>query len=178
MKKYISLLIISLTIFSTPFVVLANGTHDITVEGVLTNIMESQNIADKSEIDCAKIADEQFEDMGEAVMSLMHPNEEEHGLMDKMMGGEGSESLTQAHIVMGQRYIGCSSDQVDGNMMGNYMNMMSSGGMMGIGFKSMMGGFGGSWLFNLFGLVIGIFFILGIAVFLKILLDRKTPPNA
>jgi hypothetical protein len=177
MKKYISLLIILLTIYLiSPLSIFADGGHDITLEGVLTNIMESQNITDDSEIDCDKVVGGQFEDLGEAVMSLMHPNEQEHEFMDQMMGGEGSESLKQAHIVIGQRYLGCDAEEVNSNMMGG-MNMMSSGGMMSGGFNSMMPGFGSFGLFTALGVVLIIFFILGSAVFLKFLFV-KTPTKS
>jgi len=46
--------------------------------------------------------------------------------MDIMMGGEGSQSLAQMHIAMGENWIECSKGSAD------FQGMMSSGGMMGM----------------------------------------------
>jgi len=67
------------------------------------------------------------------------------------MGGEGSETLKQAHINMAQRFY-CNEDVAYANtgMMGNYnTGMMRGSGIRGSG---MMGGYGYSyrsitWLF-------------------------------
>ena len=69
-------------------------------------------------------------------MEQMHPGEQ-HELMDKMMGGEGSESLRQAHIFMARRWY--CGDAVGMGMMGMMMggNVGMGGGVMGSG---MMGG--------------------------------------
>ena len=40
-----------------------------------------------------------------STMSEVHPNERVHSWMDRMMGGEGSESLPSAHRWMGYRYL-------------------------------------------------------------------------
>jgi len=79
---------------------LANGNHDISLEEALKEITNTQNIEEKSEVDCEKINEEQFENLGEASMGLMHPDKEQHELMDQMMGGEGSESLKATHVIM------------------------------------------------------------------------------
>ncbi|MBI2671062.1 hypothetical protein HYX18_03755 [Candidatus Woesearchaeota archaeon] len=78
-----------------------------------------------SGISCSKLTDEQLEEIGDYYMEQMHPGEA-HELMDKMMGGEDSESLKQVHINMAKRLY-CNEEF--GGMMG-MMNMMG-GGMMG-----------------------------------------------
>ena len=51
----------------------------------------------KSKILCSELSEEQLESIGEYYMEQMHPGEL-HEIMDERMGGEGSESLRQAHI--------------------------------------------------------------------------------
>ena len=83
-----------------------------------------------SKIGCDKLIDEQLEAIGDYYMEQMHPGEA-HEMMDKMMGGEGSESLRQAHINMAKKLY-CNEDigemMGSGNMMG--MMNMAGGGMM------------------------------------------------
>lgn len=122
MKKIIYILI--LIVILIPVLTLAHS--NLSLDEIFADIMNSQGISKKSQIECGKVTDEQFEKLGEAVMGLMYPDEREHELMDKIMGGEGSESLKAMHILMGKRYLGCTS-----GMMGGMMPMMMGGGMMG-----------------------------------------------
>lgn len=74
--------------------------------GELAAILSEQGARDRSEIDCGNISDEQFEALGDAFMEDAHPGEQ-HEAMDRMMGGEGSETLRLAHVNMGRAYLGC-----------------------------------------------------------------------
>ncbi len=103
--------------------------HGRPLETILEEIREVQGIGPNERIDPEKVSSEQLEELGEAVMSIMHPDSEQHELMDNMMGGEGSESLSAMHQMMGYQYLGGNS----GGMMGGGM----MGGMMG---RNMMGG--------------------------------------
>ena len=109
------------------------------------NFAETKQLID-SGISCDKLSDEQLEAIGEYYMEQMHPGEA-HELMDKMMGGEDSESLRKMHINMAKTiYCNESGMMGSGEMMG-MMNMMD-GGMMGSG--EMMGNSGsvfGYWSF-------------------------------
>lgn len=135
MKKINFILIIVSIIFIAPLLVSADSS--VSLESVLSEIKTSQNVSETSQIKCEKINDGQFEQLGEAVMAVMHPDEKEHELMDQMMGGGGSQSLKAAHIMMGKRYLGCYSGTT--GMMGSN-NMMGMGDMMGG--NGMMGGYG------------------------------------
>ncbi len=90
------------------------------------NFAEAKQLID-SGVSCNNLNDEQLEAIGDYYMEQMHPGEA-HEMMDKMMGGEGSESLRQMHITMARR-IYCNE---------NVDEMMASGGMMGM--MNMMGG--------------------------------------
>lgn len=91
-----------------------------------------------SGISCDKLTDEQLEAIGDYYMEQMHPGEQ-HEIMDEMMGGEGSNTLKQAHINMARRFY-CNEG------VGRMMDVTGFGGMMG-----MMGPmWGGSWLMMTF----------------------------
>ncbi len=99
---------------------------------------ETKQLVD-SGISCDKLTDEQLEAIGDYYMEQMHPGEA-HEMMDKMMGGEGSESLRQMHVQMAKRLY-CNED-VGGMMGGGMMNMMMSGQNSQ---TSMMQGMMGNW---------------------------------
>lgn len=89
------------------------------------NILQKAQQIIASNKDCAALNDEELETLGEYFMEKAHPGDA-HEAMDRMMGGEGSQSLRTAHINMGRAFY-CGTGMV-GSMMG--MGMMS-GGMMG-----------------------------------------------
>ncbi len=63
------------------------------------NFTQAQAIIEQR-IPYDQLTDDQFEILGDYFMELMVG--ERHDFMDEMMGGEGSESLRQAHINMGR----------------------------------------------------------------------------
>lgn len=130
-----SLLLIAAGIGMTAY---ANERDSATVQGVFEDMRNSQNVSNNSDINCNRVSEAQFEKLGDSYMDVIQPNEDRHKLMDRMMGGEGSDSLRSMHILMGQRYLGC------GNYMGDssYDSMMGSGVINGMmGGSGMMGGF-------------------------------------
>jgi len=179
MRKIIFTLI--LTVIILPSLILAHGDN-LSLEKVLEEIRNSQNVTEVSKIDCQKVSDEQLETLGEAVMSTMHPDEQEHKLMDQMMGGEGSESLKAMHILMGKRYLGCLSSMMDGGMMG--MMPVMGGGMMGNwsnpnnSMMANMMNFGSWGAWGWFGWIFMVLFwvlvILAIIALIKWLIDQLT----
>src|SRR3989338_9381974 len=107
MRK-IPLLLLALLVSAFP--VLVHGEEDFT---------EAESIIEQK-VPCENLSDDQLEKLGDYYMEQMHPGEA-HELMDERMGGEGSESLKQMHISMGQRFY-CGTA-------GNYSGMMGSGMM-------------------------------------------------
>lgn len=102
-------------------------------EDVVNSILAKQGISDVKQVDCSKVSDKDFEELGEAVMERMAGSHELHEQMDVMMGGEGSASLQQMHIAMGQNWLGCQSLQgagmmgmMNANMMPMMMRMMGN----------------------------------------------------
>lgn len=107
-----------------------------SLDEVLAGLLAKYNKATIQELSCNDLKDEEFEQIGDAVMESMHPGEA-HERMDEMMGGEGSEALRLMHIQMGQRYLGCETSTPGGwstGMMGPMMmfgNNMMGGGVSG-----------------------------------------------
>lgn len=168
MKKIIFILFL-IGFATLPFLTPARSASSASLKGALNDILKSQNISQKSQIDCGKATDEQLENLGDAVMGFMHPDERQHELMDQMMGGEGSQSLQTAHILMGRNYLGCSEAGFGGGMMGN--GMMS---MMGWGTMGNFGQFGAwGWFFGLLMIVFWILVIIALILLIKWLIKQN-----
>lgn len=126
--------------------------HSESVEVVLQDILGQQSVSTVQDLDLAKVSDDEWERLGDAVMELQHPGEA-HEVMDRMMGGEGSESLRQMHINMGQAYLGYgtgNSAYRPGGMMG--------GGMMNYGGYNILGTT--TWILAIVFLASGTYFFL------------------
>jgi len=110
-----------------------NEQHQI-IDTVLKNLLDKYQVSKTQDLDCKKITDDEFEQVGDAQMEVMHPGEA-HEAMDQMMGGEGSDSLKSMHIRMGQNYLGCQNNSnYNHDMMGGIGMMGSS--MTGNGFSN------------------------------------------
>ncbi len=135
---------------------------------------EAKKLID-AKIPCSKLTENQLEIIGDYFMEQMHPGQA-HEAMEKMMGGEGSESLRLMHIAMAKRlYCNDFSGSANYGMMGygmmgaglntatsygGMMNMMGSNlgyGMMGSGY-GMMGNYGYGYLgfINFLSLVLAV----------------------
>lgn len=125
----------------------ATEEHSESLDQVLLSILQSQETTAVNDLDCSQVTDEQFESLGEAWMSYMHPDTQVHERMDEMMarlpsrsagsdggqGGEGLQSLQSAHISMGQRYLGCSEGLRERGWNPSMMGMMGGWGGAGMG---------------------------------------------
>lgn len=146
MRRQFLATIAALTLVLLPFGSFAASGHGSDLDSTVGRIMTEQGVTQRSDIDCAKVSNDDFASLGDAFMGLMHPDEQEHELMDNMMGGEGSKQLESAHILMGKRYLDCVSGSTE-SAFGTY-GMMS--GMMGAG-PWMMNGYGGSQDYGMMG---------------------------
>jgi len=129
-------MIIVVFFVSVPY--FSSAESALSVNDILSQIKQSQNVSRNADIKCDKVTDDQFEKLGDAVTNVMQPDENQHKLMDQMMGGEGSASLKAAFITMGQRYLGCGTYGNGTPMMG--FGMMGGGG--GYGYGMMNGNYG------------------------------------
>jgi len=145
MTRWIYVLVVAGAVMAVSFAVLGDVTgdhHDETIESVLEDIRREQGVDENAAIDPDRVGERNLERLGEAVMSVMHPDPRQHELMDEMMGGEGSESLAYMHQRMGYRYLAGLTER------GAWGGMMGGPGMMGgygWGGHGMMGGYGGGW---------------------------------
>jgi len=153
-------------------------SQNLSLNTVLDGILQSQGAASVSVIDCSKVTDTQLETLGDAYMGTMHPDANEHELIDNMMGGEGSAQLTASHIYMGSQYLGCYNGQRYNQgfgMMGG-LNMMN-GGFSSYPYTNMMGFNNmmlGSNIFSLWNIIFfGLLLFLGVIVILGVVLMLK-----
>jgi len=82
-----------------------------------------------SGIACSQLLDSQLEVIGDYYMDLMHPGPA-HEMMDRMMGGDGSESLRLVHISIAKRLY-CNESVYAGYASGSGFGMMGGGMMAG-----------------------------------------------
>jgi len=121
--KRLILLLLSMLISSLFFSCIllfadSNGTdeHGKPLDVVLQEIREKQGRGPDEAIDPRAVSDKDLEELGEAVMSVMHPDPRQHEFMDNMMGGEGSRRLARMHRRIGYNYL--AGKDYNGGMMG------------------------------------------------------------
>ncbi len=90
-------------------------------EQIVQEILAKQGASPAGSIDCSKVSEADFEELGDSLMGRMAGNEGLHEQMDEMMGGEGSASLKSMHILMARNWLGC---QARYGMMGGMRPMM------------------------------------------------------
>lgn len=114
------------------------------VSALVGSILNAQNATSLKQLDCQKTTEDQFETLGDAYMGQIIGDDDQHELMDKMMGGEGSDSLRVAHINMGKSYLGCwgsaQTEPVYMPMMGGWGSTVYQNRYAPFALTSMMGG--------------------------------------
>lgn len=153
MKILHATIIFTLAFFLFNSFAIAHGMteEEKTVEEIMSEIMSKQNVTSANQVDCKKISDVNFEDLGDAVMQRMVGSQELHDQMDLMMGGEGSVSLMQMHVAIGRNWLGCVAFS---GMMGevNFMPMMMR--MMGNYYPGYFVGYNSLLIFSATGWLI------------------------
>lgn len=150
-----------------------NDGHSQSIDAVINDLLIGFDVESVKDLRCEDIVSHDFEHVGEAFMSYMHPDEEEHHRIDDLFGGEGSESLDKMHEFMGRRYLGCEEGAF-GPMMMNFGNdFRHGGGMMGnqlFGDGGRMMGGSSIWIFQ--G-VIWVLAILGVVWIIQAISGKK-----
>lgn len=103
------------------------GSYMQSAQLIIQKIMDNQGVSTIKQIDPDKVSDAQLERLGDAVMGILIPDEQQHAWMDQMMGGEGSVQLDAKH-----KWIAYSYLKNDGNLtsIGWGSELMGSGMMM------------------------------------------------
>lgn len=116
----------------------SSNSHGESIEEVLGELLEKNQVSTVQDLECDQLSDEELERLGDAVMEQQHPGEA-HEQMDDMMGGEGSDTLSNVHIHMGKNYLGCGK---------SYGAGMMGGGMMGYTRDANRSGSSSHWYFK------------------------------
>lgn len=125
------LVLISITTYGWSQTNEQSDEHGVTLDQAMEDIRVHLGLEPDEIIHPDAVPESLLEQLGEAVMSEVHPDERVHTWMDNMMGGEGSQSLASAHSWMGYQYL--SGDTAYGYGMGRM-------GMMGPGMSNWAGG--------------------------------------
>jgi len=103
-KLFIHLFLISFLMIMV-FSVEAYGERLRSIETILTEIRQEQNISSTESIDISKVTLAHLEELGDSVMEEVIGNSTLHERMDNVLGGEGSRSLTNTHLRVGYNYL-------------------------------------------------------------------------
>ncbi len=138
-KNIFAFLLASMLLFGSVVFADTSESHGASIDTILSGIRSELNIGSNDRIEPDKVSDASLEKLGEAVMSFQIPDPRQHEWMDKMIGGEGSQSLSNMHKLLGYRYLANGSTDFGSLMMGS--GSFDSGKMYGRGFRE--GRFGG-----------------------------------
>lgn len=144
--------------------------HGKSLDVVLQEIREKQGIGPDEAINPSTVDEKDLEELGEAVMSVMHPDPRQHEFMDNMMGGEGSETLAAMHRNIGYNYLAGETGYGGGMMgWGRRGRMMGPGMMNRYWMRDFM-------VFPFGGIIIWIIVLalIGTIVYLIIRIQKKT----
>lgn len=107
------------------------------IDQIMGQIRSELKLGASDRIDPNQVPKPLMISLGDAVMDVMIPNQQQHEFMDQMMGGEGSVSLDSMHEWIAYRYLtsGYTPNGSGYGIMGYGMLQggMMSGGMMGFG---------------------------------------------
>lgn len=163
MKRFMSLVFVMGLLMFSVISVKADSMQLKSIDTILTEIRQDQNITSSQPIDLSKVSVARLEELGDSVMEKVIGDSTVHDQMDNALGGDGSLSLTRVHIRVGYNYLAGIPITMMSFMGGG---MMSYGNRIGgievyrqngtiPGYVSMMSGFGWVWmLIGLLGIVV------------------------
>ena len=180
MNKLLMVAIVMTVFLSAVSIANADSMELKSVDTILTEIQQEQNVTSADLINPDKVSQAKLEELGDSVMEAMIGNTKTHDQMDMRLGGDGSASLTAFHTRLGYNYLVGYPNGMMSLMTSGMMGSNGSGdgtydwnGMMGNNnFRSngMMGSIGwGGMLIGLLGLVL----LLAVLLFVIKAVGRK-----
>src|SRR3989338_1597152 len=182
MKRLFFLLILTITILTTPSITLAQlppDDHTAREEAEGKEIWE--NLQAK-QLECQNLTDDDFGALGEYFMGQSIGDTQRHAAMNQMMTNMmGEKGEEQMHIFLGKRSSGCDTNAKYPSGYGfmPMMGMMRGGGnpMMGYGWNNTMGGWGGFGLGWVFMILFWALIILGVVALVRYLSGQNNSDN-
>lgn len=104
-KRTVYFVAIMLLVLLIPFSVMAEEMSIRTVDEVLSDIKQEQDVTTNEQIDVAKISSARLEELGDSVMEEMIGNHAMHERMDARLGGDGSVTLSNYHKTLATNYL-------------------------------------------------------------------------
>jgi len=173
MKKLVSFAFVLGLMMFTIVSVKADSMELKSVDTIIAEIRQEQNISSTDQIDISKVTSARLEELGDSVMEKVIGNTAVHDRMDIALGGDSSASLTAVHIRVGYDYLagipitmmtfmGAGGMMAYGGMMGGYGYYSNQIGTLP-GYGGMIGGFG--WVWMIVGLL-GLIALVAVVVYL------------
>lgn len=162
----ISTILVAFVVVSFSALVLADDMELKSIEVVLSEIRQEQEIGSSDTINVDKVSSEKLEELGDSVMEVMIGNSEMHEQMDERLGGEGSASLTAFHKKLGYNYLSGYPNGMMNLMSGGMMNTYQGGMMRYFNQDRMMGSFG--WIGLLFGFLLLVALVVVVILAIKV----------
>lgn len=163
MKRLMSLIFVMGLLLFSSISVKADNMELKSIDTILAEIRQDQNITSSQPIDLSKVSVERLEALGDSVMEKVIGNSTVHDQMDTALGGDGSLSLARVHIRVGYNYLAgipiTMMSFMGGGMMsyGNRIGRIATYSQNGTmpGYIGLMSGFGWVWmLIGLLGIVV------------------------
>lgn len=180
MKKLLSMLMILAIVFTLAIPVFADAMDMKTVDSVLQEIQKVQNVTDVKSIDIEKVTPDQLDELGDVVMGKLIGDNERHDWMDRMIGGDGSESLKNFHMNLGYRYLKGEPLTIQSMMMGSQeigtekdANRSEKYGMMG--FRNGFGMMNSPW-YGIGGITMGLLVLILVIAAISLFIKRSGSP--
>jgi len=166
MKRRLTSILLTSFLMIFVFAINVHGMELRSVDAILAEIMQEQDVSTKDSIEISKVSLGQLEELGDSVMEYVIGNTVVHERLDEALGGDGSASLANTHIRVGYNYLagipitmmtfmGAGGLMTYGGMMGGYFPRNSNY----YGGYGMMGNYG--WIWMVIGTLVFVTLIFG-----------------
>ncbi len=105
MKKILTSVFVFLFIMTTVIGVNAQEVEMRSIDSIVSEIRTNLQLDSNASVDPSLVKVELLEELGDSVMEATIGNSVIHERMDEYLGGEGSDSLSNLHIQLGEDYL-------------------------------------------------------------------------